>query len=214
MRIPALLLFVLGSSAFGQLKFDNPEQTFRAKAQDKAVVAKYRFTNIGKETVKIEDVKTSCGCTTAALSKTEYRPGESGEIEAKFNVGGRTGLQEKAIVVRTSDSAQQPSFLRLVVNIEDPVTIQPEFVLWKIGDQPAAKTIRVIIAPDTPAKIISVLSDNPAIKVEMNEVKPGKEYNLQVTPGDLKSPTGATLLIRTDYPPDNPQTRYAYARVK
>ena len=212
MRTLLFLLWAFAGSAFGQLAWENPEQTFNSKPQDASVVAKYRFTNNGKESIKIENVKTSCGCTTAALTKTDYAPGESGEIEAKFIFAGRTGRQEKAIMVTTSVAPKEPTILRLVVNIEEPVKIQPEVVFWRVGDQPDPKTIHIAVADDSPAKIASVESDNPAVKVQLKEVKPGKEYEVQVTPASVTQPGGATLLIRTDG--DNPQTKYAYVRIK
>jgi hypothetical protein len=214
MRTLFFLLFTLAGSAFGQLTWDNQEQTFNSKPQDGSVVAKYRFTNTGKEILKIQNVRTSCGCTTTALAKTEYAPGESGEIEAKFVFSGRTGKQEKAITVTTSAAPQQPTILRLFVNIEEPVKIEPEVVFWRVGEQADPKMIHIVVANDSPVKIQSVISDNPAVPIEIAEVKPGKEYEVKVRPSDVSRPVAATLLIHTDYPPDNPQTRYAYARVK
>jgi hypothetical protein len=214
MRTLVFLLCAFSGSAFGQLTWEKPEQTFNSKPQDEAVVAKYRFTNTGTEPLKIENVRTSCGCTTAALAKTQYAPGESGEIEAKFIFSGRTGKQEKAITVTTSVAPQQPTILRLFVNIEEPVKIEPEVVLWRVGEQADPKTIHIAVADDSPVKIESVISDNPSVLLQITEIKPGKEYEVKVTPTDVKRPTGATLMIHTDYPPDNPQTRYAYARLK
>ena len=214
MRTLLFLLCAFTGSAFGQLTWENPEQTFNSKPQDGSVVAKYRFTNQGKETIKIENVTTSCGCTTTALTKKEYAPGESGEIEAKFVFAGRTGRQEKAITVTTSATPQQPTMLRLYVNIEEPIKIEPQVVFWRVGEQPDPKTIHIAVADDSPAKIASVESDNPGVKVQLTEVKPGKEYEVQVTPASVTQPGAATLMIRTDYPRDNPQTKYAYVRIR
>jgi len=214
MRTLFFLLCAFAGSAFGQLTWENPEQTFNSKPQDESVVAKYRFTNTGKQSLKIENVKTSCGCTTTALTKTEYAPGESGEIEAKFVFSGRTGRQEKAITVTTSAAPQEPTILRLFVNIEETVKIQPEVVFWRVGEQPEPKTIHIAVADDSPAKIISVISDNDSVKVQITEVKLGKEYEVQVTPDSVSQPAAATLMIRTNYPLDNPETRYAYARIR
>jgi Protein of unknown function (DUF1573) len=208
-----LLFFALAGSALGQLTWENPEQTFDAKSSDRAVLAIYRFTNVGTQSVKIQDVKPSCGCTTAALSKTEFAPGESGEIKAKFIFGGRTGKQDKAIAVTTSANSEQPTTLRLVVNIKETVDIQPAFVMWMAGEPAVSKTIRITIAEDAPIKVASVVSDDPGVKVQMSELRTGKEYELQVTPDDTREPAVATLMIKTDYPTDNPQTRYAYARI-
>jgi hypothetical protein len=207
-------IFFLAGAAHGQLVFDKPEQSFQAKPEQGSITAKYQFRNSGSETIKIENVHTSCGCTTAALKKTEYAPGESGEIEAKFNFAGRKGKQEKEILVTTSQAKDKPVVLRLLVDIQDPIKIEPEMVLWRVGDQPDSKKIEITVADDSPARILSVASDNPAINARLSELKPGKEYEIEVTPTNLAQPGGATLLIRTDYPTENPLTRYAYARIK
>jgi Protein of unknown function (DUF1573) len=214
MKIFAFLILSLATPAFAQLKWDNPEQTFAPSPLDKQVVAKYRFTNVGTSVVTINDVRTSCGCTTAGLKKRDYAPGESGEIEAAFQFAGHIGHQEKWIFVTTSSAPHDPTLLRLIADIPIAVTIDPEFVLWQVGDQPMPKTIRIVVADQFPAKIVSVQADNPALKLEIHEVRPGKEMEIKVTPANTNQPQNAILSIRTDYPPEKPETRYAYARVK
>jgi hypothetical protein len=214
MNVIPFLLLALATPVFGQLKWENTEQTFTARPLDKLVVAKFRFTNIGNTSLKITDLRPSCGCTTAALKKNEYAPGESGEIEAKFKFDGRIGHQEKWIVVTTDWVPPQPTILRLAVNIPEAITIQPELVVWRIGDELKPKTIRIAIPDEIPAKIVSVQADNPTVKLELRELRPGKELEVRVTPATTSGPGSASLLIRTDYPPENPATHYAYARVK
>src|ERR1700722_5208978 len=171
MKLSLFLLCLFAGSAFGQLAWATTEQTFNSKPQDKEVVAKYKFTNNGTKPIKIQNVRTSCGCTTAALSKTDYAPGESGEIEARFTFSGRTGKQEKAIMVATSASPEQPTILKLNVYIEETIKIEPEVVLWQVGEKPDPKAIHIAIADGEPVKIVSVTSDNPALKVKLTEVK-------------------------------------------
>jgi hypothetical protein len=214
MKLSLFLLWLIAGSAFGQLTWETTEQSFNSKQQDKEVVAKYKFTNTGSAPIKIQNVRTSCGCTTAALSKTDYAPGESGEIEAKFTFSGRTGKQEKAISVDTTANPNVPTILKLHVYIQETVKIEPEVVLWRVGEQPDPKAIHIAIADDASAKIISVTSDNPALKVKLKELKPGKEYEAQITPENVTRPAAATIMIRTDYPADNPEAKYAYARIK
>jgi hypothetical protein len=213
-RTSVFLLFAFASSAFGQLTWEDPEQTFNAKPDKQSIVAKYRFTNNGKGPVRIEEVKTSCDCTIAVLTKKEYAPGESGEIEVKFSFDGRTGRQVNTIAVTTSAAPRQPTILRLRVNIEELVKIEPQFVFWKLGEQPDPKTIHIAIGNDASVKVVRVRSDNPAFKVKLVELKPGKQYEVRVTPSKATQPTGAILVIETDYPAGNPQIRYAYARIK
>jgi Protein of unknown function (DUF1573) len=209
-----LLLLVVATPVFGQLKWENPEQTLNAKPLDKVIVARFRFTNAGTTPVKITDLRPSCGCTTAFLEKKEYAPGESGEIEAKFKFDGRVGQQQKWIIVTTDWVPPQPTVLRFTVNIPVPITIQPELVLWRIGEQLNPKTVRITVPDDIPAKVLSVQADNPAVKLELHEIRPGKELEVNVTPTTTRHSGRATLLIRTDYPPGNPATHYAYAQVK
>ena len=206
--------FALATPVFAQLKWEKLEQTFAPGPLDKSVVAKYRFTNVGTAPVSINDVRTSCGCTTAALKKWEYAPNESGEIEANFQFAGHIGHQEKWIFVTTSAAPREPTLLRLIVNIPIAVTIEPEFVMWSIGDQLAPKTIRIAVADGFPAKIVSVQVNNPAVKLELREVRAGKEVEITITPPNTSKPENAVLSIRTDYPPQNPETHYAYAQVR
>ncbi len=214
LNLLVFLLLAVATPVFGQLKWENPEQTFTAKPLDKVIIAKFRFANVGTSSVKITDLRPSCGCTTALLEKKEYAPGESGEIEAKLKFDGRIGHQEKWIVVTTDWIPPQPVILRMTVTIPESITIDPELVIWRVGDQLKPKTVRIVVPDEIPEKIVSVQADNAAVKLELREIRPGKELEVIVTPATTNQPGGATLLIRTDYPPENPVTRYAYARVK
>jgi hypothetical protein len=214
MRLPLLLSLLLSVPAFAQLKWDTLEQNIKAKPGDKEVVATYRFTNSGSTPITIDTVKTSCGCTTVALAKNNYSPGESGEIVARMDIASRTGHQEKSIVVTTKEHPKTPTVLKLLADIPEPVVMNPSFVMWAVGEPPKPKTIDIRVSDGFPAKLLKVDSDNPDIKVEVNEVRPGLEMQVKVTPRDTSRPESATLLVRTDYPTDNPQTYFAYVRVK
>jgi hypothetical protein len=214
MRLSLLLSLFLAVPAFAQLKWDTTEQSLKAKPGDREIVATYRFTNAGTTPVTIDTVKTSCGCTTAALAKNDYAPGESGQIVGRMDIGSRTGHQEKSIVVTTKQNPKSPTVLRLLADIPEPVVMKPTFVMWALGESPTTKTIDIKVTDGFPVKLLKVDSDNPDIKVEVSEVHPGVEVEVKVTPKNTARPESATLLVRTDYPTDNPQTYYAYARVK
>src|SRR6476620_9827676 len=133
MKIIAILLLALATPVFGQLKWDSMEQNFVAKPTDKIIEAKFRFTNVGTTPLKITDLQTSCGCTTAYLEKREYAPGESGEIEARFKFNGRLGQQEEWIVVKTDWVPPQQTILRLGVSFPEAISVRPELVVWRMG---------------------------------------------------------------------------------
>jgi Protein of unknown function (DUF1573) len=214
MRLTLFLSLLFTPSLFGQLHWNAMQLDQKAKPGDKEAIAKFHFVNAGQSSIKITNVRTSCGCTTAALVKDEFAPGEEGEIEARFTFGSHTGHQEKTIAVTTSDLPKQPSFLRLVVDIPQAVVLQPEFVFWKVGEPVDTKKFRVAIGEGFSAKLLGVESDNPDIHFVVNSITPGKELEVSVTPNETKRPQSATLLIKTDYPPENPQTYYEYVRVQ
>jgi hypothetical protein len=209
-----LLLLGLVTPVFAQLKWDQPRQKLSVKPGEKAVTAKYRFTNNGTSPVTIVDVRPSCGCTTATLAKKTFAPGESGEIEAKLNFAGHTGHQEKWIYVTTNVAGTQQMLLTLAVDIPPDITIEPEFVMWSIGEPAIPKTIRVVVPDGFPTKIVAARTDNPAIQVQLQEARAGKQWEVKVTPTDTKKPIKAIVSIRSDYPAGNPVTYSAYARIQ
>src|SRR5688500_11610861 len=77
-------------------------------------VGVFKYENKGDTPVHFKGApRTSCGCTVAALQKTEVAPGEKGEITATFNIGDRTGVQMKTITVETDDPQNPTTVLTL-----------------------------------------------------------------------------------------------------
>ncbi|HEY0791210.1 MAG TPA: DUF1573 domain-containing protein [Chthoniobacterales bacterium] len=209
-----IIPLALATPGFGQLTWHKPRQAFTPGPLEKEVVAHYQFVNLGNAPVVIRDVRTSCGCTTTALAKREYGPGEAGEIEAKFQFMGRIGHQEKWIYVTTNLLPEEPTLLRLVVDIPEAVKVEPELLLWRLGDPFEPKTFRVSVADNFPAKVVSVRSNDPAVKLEIHETLPCKMVEVIVTPALTGKPENATIAIQTDYPPGRPDVYHAFVRVK
>src|SRR2546430_14852152 len=66
-------------------------------------VAVFKYQNKSDKPIHFNSVKTSCGCTVAALEKNDVGPGEKGEIKATLKIGDRSGLQTKTVTVETND---------------------------------------------------------------------------------------------------------------
>ncbi|MCA9310377.1 MAG: DUF1573 domain-containing protein, partial [Phycisphaerales bacterium] len=86
----------------GRITFEVTEHDFGNVSDTDTNEFKFPFTNTGTGTLIVRDVKTSCGCTTTKLSRTEFAPGEGDEIEVKFKPKGG-GKQSKYITVITND---------------------------------------------------------------------------------------------------------------
>lgn len=207
------MLFVSVANLYGLMDWETTQVTQEADPLDSSVSATFKFENIGGSEVTITDIRSSCGCTTAELEQKTYAPGEKGEINAKFNIGSRQGLQIKRIRVTTNEG-EQPTVLTMKTLIPKVLDIQPAFVFWKQGEVPDMKTIDLKVGLDEPMRIIKASSSNSAVEVQLKEVEAGKRYQLILFPTSTDSRTKARITLNTDYPKDNPKTFYVYAHVK
>ena len=68
-------------------------------------VRTFKFKNVGKTPLVINDIKSSCGCTVPKKPAGPIMPGDSGEIEVKYATN-RPGGFSKSITV--SSNADEP----------------------------------------------------------------------------------------------------------
>ena len=88
---------------------------------------KFEFTNTGGEPLIIQNVSTSCGCTTPEWTKQPVMPGQKGFVSAAFNPAGRPGPFEKYVTVISN---ADPSTVKLTISgtvAAKPVTIEDEY---------------------------------------------------------------------------------------
>ncbi len=63
------------------------------------VTHKFLFVNEGKEAMRIQGAKASCGCTTPGWSQNPIFPGDTGYVEATYDPDNRPGNFYKTIMV-------------------------------------------------------------------------------------------------------------------
>ena len=198
-RVAGLLAFACGwglPTLRAELTWTQKTIELQADAKADVLEAHFRFTNAGAKPIDIRQVQTSCGCTTVALEQRHYEPGQAGEIIARFDVGGRVGLQKKTIAVFCRD-ALMPTTLSLVVHIPELVRIQPAFLTWQQGEPGEVRIIRVESAQSAvPLEDVKVQSSNPALAATLQpDGGPGK-YQISVRPATTDRPLFTTLMIQ------------------
>jgi hypothetical protein len=75
----------------------------------------FSFTNTGDAPLLITKVKTSCGCTVPSYSKAPIMPGETGELNIKYDTK-RLGAFTKTVTV-TSNAEGGNKILKIKGNI-------------------------------------------------------------------------------------------------
>jgi len=108
MKRGILLLFV-GLVALGvNAQEKTAKIEFKSETIDYGEIAKgsdgvrvFEFTNMGEAPLVISDVKSSCGCTIPKKPDAPVMPGETGEIQVKYDTN-RVGPIRKAITVTSN----------------------------------------------------------------------------------------------------------------
>ncbi|HUR45103.1 MAG TPA: DUF1573 domain-containing protein, partial [Candidatus Saccharimonadales bacterium] len=101
------------------LAYDSESKEYNAKVGDTNAHFTFWLTNVSKEVVAINSVRTSCGCTVAQLPETPWKlaPGTNGPIEVSVNLLGKSGTIVKSVTV---DSSAGGKSLLVKVNIPTP----------------------------------------------------------------------------------------------
>jgi hypothetical protein len=85
------------------LKFKELEHDFSKIPQGKPVFHFFEIENTGKETIKLDNVQASCGCTTPEWSRDAIAPGKTAIIKVGYNAAAE-GYFEKTITITYNSS--------------------------------------------------------------------------------------------------------------
>jgi hypothetical protein len=103
------------------------------KAADGSVSHVFDFTNTGSTPLIIQNVETSCGCTTPEWTKQPVLPGAKGFIKVSFNPEGRSGQIDKTITIK-SNASKPAVYLKITGSIiPKALPVQDEF-RFTMGD--------------------------------------------------------------------------------
>lgn len=105
----------------GVLTFQSDEIDYGTIQQNANGERVFSFTNTGKAPIVISNVKTSCGCTVPAYSKTPILPGETSEIKVKYATN-RIGVFKKTITVM-SNASEPNKTLKIKGEVLKPETV-------------------------------------------------------------------------------------------
>lgn len=89
----------------GDAKFTTLIHDFGKVAEEVGSVScEFQFTNTGKKPLIIQDIRTSCGCTTPSYTKDPILPGKTGKIKISYSTIGRIGGFDKNITIFTNEA--------------------------------------------------------------------------------------------------------------
>ncbi|WKN33421.1 DUF1573 domain-containing protein [Porifericola rhodea] len=95
-------------------KFDFEESSydFGSITEGDVVEHTFKFTNTGEAPLVIQSASASCGCTVPSYPRQPVAPGETGEIQVKFNSANKPGIQNKTVSITANTD---PTITRLTI---------------------------------------------------------------------------------------------------
>ncbi len=195
------LLFSMAPAAEGALVFDKKVAEIDAAPEDEELLVKFPFKNSGDKVVAVKKVDFACSCLSAETDKGSYAPGEEGVVEAIFKLGSFTGVQRKSITVTSraeGEAEDRREGLVVQVSIPDVITIEPQLMQWAVGSEPEPQTFTLKVPHPDPINIKGVVCSREGFEVELVEKRPGREYEIRLTPGSTAKAMLGVLKIETD----------------
>jgi hypothetical protein len=192
------LFLGISTIAQAQLAWEKTEVEVNPPAGADAAVATFKYENKGTTPINIKAVRTSCGCTTAALKKNDVAPGEKGEIVATFKPGDNTGLIQKTVTVDTDDPKSLQTILTLKANVVRLLELQPAFVFWQANEDPKPKTIVAKAGKGVTIKSLEVTSSTPDFTTKVEPGSTAGEFKIIVQPRETSHQLDANLTIKPD----------------
>jgi hypothetical protein len=199
------------------LQWDALAYNLQAKAGDTKTVATYTFKNTGKNPVDIARVESSCGCTTAELTKRHYNPGEGGTIKVVFTYGDRKGDQHKTVIVSEEDNGARNVYpLELFVKIPESVVVEPRVVYWDINEAATSRTVRVKLAVGFNGKPVRARLYSEHSDFVVGDVKPVSSgvYEFTLTPVDTSEKQTEAGELTVEVPGGESMAILFYASVR
>lgn len=110
---------LLGGKA-PKMIFEHESWDFGRVNQGEMLTHVFPFSNKGDDTLLINRVRTSCGCTAVLVSEKKIAPGKTGDIKVDFNTQGYEGEVSKYIYVETNDPQDPKKQLTVTARINVP----------------------------------------------------------------------------------------------
>ncbi len=181
-----VLLFLQPHVLFSQPKIsvvEGKKFDFGVVDEGDTVVKRLTLKNIGKDTLRIKSVQTSCGCTIAQPATKILPPKKSTSFVVSFRTKGLAGPVKKNIYVFSNDKKDSIYTLAILANVRRVIEAEPSYINFNT------------VSFDTMTKRTVILRNTSDKKVQIYSVTCPDS---QITP-DLRSyiiePKDSTTLI-------------------
>jgi hypothetical protein len=161
---------------------EKPDFDFGQAEPGTTVTHDYEIKNAGTLTLEVRRVQPSCGCTVAKISSQIVKPGETATITASLSLAGRSGHQDKHILVESTDPQSPTLILNLHGDVRQDIMITPERLSpGQIrGDQAVEMDILFSNNSAAPVHVKRAIAATTNLIAELVTMEEGKRYRIHV----------------------------------
>jgi hypothetical protein len=206
-------LAALPGAASAAFRFESTVVEVQAEFGAERATAVFRFTNAGSAPATVRGIETSCGCLSAKSDKKTYAPGESGQVEAVFNIKGMSGSVERSVSFESATRGEAPVRLAVRVHIPLLIEIEPKMTEWKVGEPPAPKRARIVMKGDEPIRVKNLSSSRRNVSAVLHEIEPGRVYEIEMVPDSTAASLLGVVRFETDTRFREQQRQMAFYRI-
>ncbi|QQS31371.1 MAG: DUF1573 domain-containing protein [Sphingobacteriales bacterium] len=94
------------------MEFESTDMDYGTIVQGSEPLRVFKFTNTGNEPLTITSAKGSCGCTVPTYPKEPILPGETKEIEVRYDTN-RLGSFQKTVTLNTNETENSTHVLKI-----------------------------------------------------------------------------------------------------
>ena len=105
-KLYTIFLLVIGSivaNAASDIHFNVTVHDFGMVREGEKPKFKFEFSNLGEDSLQLQNVKASCGCTVPNWPRGSFGKNEKGEILVTYSSRGRVGAFYKTITITTKE---------------------------------------------------------------------------------------------------------------
>lgn len=202
------LLFLSASLSFPQPSIRIAEGTsikLGPLYEGRTTVRELTVGNGGRDTLVIDNLRTSCGCAVAQLSSYSVPPGGSEKLTVTFDSKDIQGAIKREVFFSSNDKDHSKMEITFTGNIIPIVEVTPRYISF--GTRPLGQvTRRTVKIRNTLADTIRILScraPDPQLRLEVLDsiLLPHDSVNVNV---DLVPATTGKLLGQIEIKTDSP----------
>jgi hypothetical protein len=103
---------------FPEIKLEKNQYNFGDVKEGEVVTAEIPYKNVGESVLKINNVKSSCGCTAVVLEGKELKPNEAGTLKIELDTSNYSGRITRTVTLFSNDPKNNRETILLFANVK------------------------------------------------------------------------------------------------